>query len=557
MKYNNNEYLTRIISLLVALNALALILGTLISSHVIRHGVRLNNLTISLTLIEGIILLYFARFLSRRKLAAWYVVIIIYFFLIVHHVIEALLSHHQHINLLLTIEDFFLPIFVLIGLLLTKKYYLVKSDMQSFASSLRFIILIFIITIAYGIAGYMLMDTRDFHQEIGFFSAFTHTIDQFGLLTNNLTPYSSRARLFVDSLSVISISAVTLAIVSLFKPIKAKLIDQHNNRLIMHELLVNYPSTSEDFFKIWPHDKDYFINKEQNAAIAYKPHNRSALIVGDPAGDEREFESMLKQFEEVCYVNDWSPVLVHIENKFRDLYESIGFEMQKLGEEAIVNLSHFNSSVRSNKYFRNIEKRFTNAGYTYEVLKAPHSPEIISRLRSISNDWLKAPGRTERGLVMGYFSNSYMQQCNIIVAKDDQGRIMGFINQVPSYDVTEANYDLLRHSHGSLGNINDFLLLSFISECTKQNYKTLNLGLCPLSGMDRSSNEEQKTLDRLMNFTYSNGDRLYSFSGLKRFKAKYEPTWSPRYLGYKGGIIGFTKGINALNSSWKVRLKAR
>ncbi len=557
MKYNNNEYLTRIISLLVALNALALILGTLISSHVIRHGVRLNNLTISLTLIEGIILLYFARFLSRRKLAAWYVVIIIYFFLIVHHVIEALLSHHHHINLLLTIEDFFLPIFVLIGLFLTKKYYLVKSDMQSFASSLRFIILIFIITIAYGIAGYMLMDTRDFHQEIGFFSAFTHTIDQFGLLTNNLTPYSSRARLFVDSLSVISISAVTLAIVSLFKPIKAKLIDQHNNRLIMHELLVNYPSTSEDFFKIWPHDKDYFINKEQNAAIAYKPHNRSALIVGDPAGDEREFESMLKQFEEVCYVNDWSPVLVHIENKFRDLYESIGFEMQKLGEEAIVNLSHFNSSVRSNKYFRNIEKRFNNAGYTYEVLKAPHSPEIISRLRSISNDWLKAPGRTERGLVMGYFSNSYMQQCNIIVAKDDQGRIMGFINQVPSYDVTEANYDLLRHSHGSLGNINDFLLLSFISECTKQNYKTLNLGLCPLSGMDRSSNEEQKTLDRLMNFTYSNGDRLYSFSGLKRFKAKYEPTWSPRYLGYKGGIIGFTKGINALNSSWKVRLKAR
>jgi phosphatidylglycerol lysyltransferase len=78
------------------------------------------------------------------------------------------------------------------------------------------------------------------------------------------------------------------------------------------------------------------------------------------------------------------------------------------------------------------------------------------------------------------------------------------------------------------------------------------MGLCPLSGLT-ADEPEHKTIDSALSFVYSNGDRLYSFSGLRRFKSKYEPDWSPRYMAYKNGIRGFTKTLRGLNVAMKVK----
>ena len=73
----------------------------------------------------------------------------------------------------------------------------------------------------------MFMDQHDFHQEITFGNAIHRTIDQFGLTTNKtLVPYTQRAKLFMDSLSIISIGAVSYALISLFQPLRARFIDQ-------------------------------------------------------------------------------------------------------------------------------------------------------------------------------------------------------------------------------------------------------------------------------------------------------------------------------------------
>ena len=58
-----------------------------------------------------------------------------------------------------------------------------------------------------------------------------------------------------------------------------------------------------------------------------------------------------------------------------------------------------------------------------------------------------------------------------------------------------------------------------------------------------------------MGLVYSNMDRMYSFSGLYRFKNKYEPNWRERYIAYKGGIRGFTKVMNALIKTMKKTAK--
>jgi phosphatidylglycerol lysyltransferase len=112
---------------------------------------------------------------------------------------------------------------------------------------------------------------------------------------------------------------------------------------------------------------------------------------------------------------------------------------------------------------------------------------------------------------------------------------------------------MLRHAGQSLGNINDFLLLAFIDMAREQGYSHLNMGLCPLVGLEDADAATGGIINSVLRFAYSNGDRIYSFSGLHRFKAKYEPEWRSRYIAYKNGLPGFTRTANALVRAMRVK----
>jgi len=171
---------------------------------------------------------------------------------------------------------------------------------------------------------------------------------------------------------------------------------------------------------------------------------------------------------------------------------------------------------------------------------------VIRRLKEISDDWLKVPGRSERGFMMGYFNETYLQRCPIMVVRDAAGTMQAFINQLPSVDPQEADYDLLRHSGNSLGNINDFLMINFLKNLETEGFRYLNMGICPLSGLSERRDENYDFVDGFLNLIYQNASRFYSFQGLRRFKEKYEPDWRDRYIVYKGGLVGFGKTANAL-----------
>ncbi len=538
----------------VALDGLLTIGSTLFEEFSAHHGI--HHLAIGLfsvpTLI-GLTLLYIAMLLGRRKRTALVVAVSVYAFIVIISTIRLVFFDYDHIfTFYNSLRDIVIPLLVVGGLLYYRNSFRVKSDLDSFRQSLRFILIVLVIVIAYGVAGYMLMDKRDFRQELSFKSAFVHTVDQLSLISNHLRPYTRRGRIFTDSLTVISIGALSYAALSLFQPIKSRLIDQGKMRENLKRLLEEFPASSEDFFKLWPKDKIYFFDDSEKAGLALRVHHGIALVVGDPVGDESKFNNLLDEFEDLCYGNDWRIAFIHTQPKFSKLYLSRGYSLQKIGEEAVIDIAHFTENILSNKDFRHIMSKFSKLGYTSELLMPPHHEAVIQRLSVISDEWLKRPGRTERGFMMGYFSAEYLSLCPVMVARDSAGTIQGFLNQIHSYDPEEANFDLLRHSDLAPGNINDYLLCEFISFVGSKGFTRFNMGLSPLAGLDKEE-ANHTMIDSALRFAYSNGDRLYSFSGLHRFKAKYEPQWSPRYIVYKGGISSFSRTLNTLNGALRVK----
>ena len=390
----------KLVEILVAAHGLFIIADTLVAQLGIRHfpqRIHDVDIVIDLPLLLGLALIYTSLLLGRRKRNAWVFAVALYIFLLGLNTSNLLLQRaglfHPHTATLL------LPFVILLVLLLSHKDFVVRSDIRTFANSARVAVLVLLVTFLYGVGGFLLMDSSDFHRDISLSDAIHYTVDQFDLTTNPLTAYTQRAHLFLDSQSFISVSAVGFVFISLFQPLRARYTHQKERAALAHQLVYELQADSEDFFKLWPHDKTYLFSGDQHSCIAYKLQQGVALAVGDPLGSASSTKMLLKQFEDLCFVNDWRPVFVHATPKWRRRFESRGYRTQLIGKEALVGTERFLSDAAQEKYFRQIASRFERLGFTTELLRPPHHAALVDRLRIISDEWLRRPGRVERHLL--------------------------------------------------------------------------------------------------------------------------------------------------------------
>ncbi|HEY1645994.1 MAG TPA: phosphatidylglycerol lysyltransferase domain-containing protein [Candidatus Saccharimonadales bacterium] len=516
---------------------------------IVHRHLRINDLSLDITLGIGLSLIYLSSLLTRRKRTAFIVTAVAYAFYLGANIegLTDILGGGRHLHWFTILRALILPIAILLLLLINHRKFVVRSDAQSFQTAITVSVVLLSVTFVYGTLGFYTLGQTGFHQKLSVPAAMHYTIDQLNLTTNKpIHAYDARAKLFDDSLSFISIFAVVYVLLSFVQPLRARFGDQRQGREKFNQLIEEqHDSVSEDFFKLWPHDKQYYFDSTEESGLAFHVYHGSALILGGPAGKQARFKQLLSEFRYICWGNDWQPAIIHADDSLRDTYEDLGFSMQKIGEEAVVDLFTFTTSTVKDKYFRNIVNRFEKQGYTFELLTPPHHQAVLTRLKEISEDWLDRGNHAERGYAMGYFSEQYMAMGDVAVARDAAGTIQAFMNLVPApFDKEEATYDLLRASQKALGNVNDYLLINLCGALLEAGYKRINLGFTPLVGMD--SDESKGLISNVLGFAYANGDRFYSFSGLYKFKNKYAPSWKPRYVVYQGGIRGFSKIMNAL-----------
>jgi phosphatidylglycerol lysyltransferase len=549
-------WLTRTVAYIVIAYGLGLITAALFRQLRAHPGHHLDVLLITVPQIVGLGFVYLGNLLRRRKYNAWLAAMVLFGVSLILEFVH-MLSRPDHDDPHWLLR-FLLPVLIVSLLWLSRSAFRVQSDLRSFTKAVQFSVVVLLIALVYGVVGFILLDKHDFHQEIAAQTAVHMTIDQFGLTTDHAVAHTRRARLFLDSLSVISIAAVAYAAVAFFDPIRVRLSSQSGQREHVERLLKRYPSDIDDFFKLWPHDKSYYFDKSGEAGLAFHVSAGVALVVGNPFGDPKRYKELLANFTELCFVNDWLPAFVHVSDRHSKLYSREGFQLQKIGAEAVVDLSSWpaTQSGKKGKHFREIRNRFTRLGYRVEIVKPPFSAGILGRLGEISEQWLEKPGREERGLMLGYHDDAYLQQGALALIYDEAEQIQGFLNLVPTYTPGAANYDLLRCSEHAPGNSNDFLLMEVFDALAKGGVKIFNLGLSPLAGLhDGHRSEDNALIGNALRFVYSNGDRLYSFSGLHRFKDKYRPDWQDRYIAYPGGVRNFTRILAALSRAMKIKNK--
>lgn len=292
--------------------------------------------------------------------------------------------------------------------------------------------------------------------------------------------------------------------------------------------------TPLDYFKLWP-DKSYHFSAGRRSVIAYRVARSVAVSLGDPVGPPDETEAIIRSFLGLCAGNGWHAAFHQVLPDFLPVYRRLGLRVLKIGEEALVDLDRFATQTSRRRRFRRPRRRLGERGYRVVREPGPHPAAVLDEVEEVSRDWLALPGRRERAFALGRFDRGYLARRPLVLARDPAGRLVGFVNEVPDVRPGVATVDLMRHRRDAPNGLMDYLFSELLLLVRREGYRWFSLGLAPLAGV---AGEPGAGLAELaVHEVYEHVTGVFSFKGLRQYKAKFEPAWEARFLVYEKGPL--------------------
>jgi phosphatidylglycerol lysyltransferase len=336
--------------------------------------------------------------------------------------------------------------------------------------------------------------------------------------------------LFSDTVGVLIIAIIVGVLWVLFKPSARPGCATDRERHDVRHILRTYSQSSEDFFKLWPHDKTYFWDETGSTFLAYRQVGPVAYLLADPVGAYPE--TLLASFQQYCRTERLKLACLPVYESSRSLYESHRLSLLQIGASAVIDITNFTEVTAHDKWWRWQRNRAEKRGYTHHVSMPPHQASLIAECKAISDAWLNSGGHSERGFALGYFDDRYLSQCVVHYLTDTSGTPVAFVNILPAFTTLQtATIDLLRFLPDHDGTM-PYLLYSVIAQLkTESSVRSFDLGFVPFAVTD----------NRVVQIAKLVGGKRFSSKGLEQFKNKFDPMWEPNYLAYDGDLADLTQ----------------
>lgn len=281
-------------------------------------------------------------------------------------------------------------------------------------------------------------------------------------------------------------------------------------------------------------DKQFLFNEARDGFVMYGIQGGSMIAMGDPvAVNSPAANELAWSFRELCDAHDRRPVFYQVSEENLPQYIDMGLSLQKLGEEAVVQLHDFTLEGSKRRDLRQAHARALRGGLSFDMIPVSDVPAIIGDLQKVSDAWLSEKSTREKGFSIGAFNPVYVSRfpCAVVRA---QGRIVGFATLWQGGTREELSVDLMRHVEDAPYGVMDFLFVETILWGKANGFTHFNMGLAPLSGLE--SHPLAPLWHRAGAFIFRYGENFYNFEGLRRYKAKFHPIWRAKYIATQGGL---------------------
>lgn len=294
------------------------------------------------------------------------------------------------------------------------------------------------------------------------------------------------------------------------------------------DFLEKYPG-NEFTHLFYLYDKNLFFNHKETVMMMYRPENDFIIVLGDPIGEETDFEDAIDEFMIWADSCNMKVIFYEISGKKLEYYCDQGYKFLKIGQEAFVDLSQFTLTGKKNKSWRHVKNNFEKFQFTFEVSEP--TDEFIHQLKEVSDSWLGS--RQELRFSLGFFDEDYLKKSKIACIRNGE-QILAFANLQYFYDETTISVDLMRFSKDAPPGVMDMVFLELILWAKENGYSYFYLGMAPLS--DVGKKRHSATKEKLMHFVYNLQNTFYNFKGLRNYKNKFKPQWQNKYIAYDSDV---------------------
>jgi lysyl-tRNA synthetase class 2 len=297
-------------------------------------------------------------------------------------------------------------------------------------------------------------------------------------------------------------------------------------RRVARALVDAYGSDSLSFFAL-RRDKSYLFSPTRRAFLAYRVVAGTALVSGDPVGEEAEIDALLAELWRLARAHGWRIAVVGASEHYLDRYRALGLKPVPIGEEAVLRPAEFSLEGRAIRKVRQSVSRLTKAGYSFRVVPADDvSPELEEELADVSAAW--RGNQAERGFSMA-IDDLHVPGTVLAIATDETGRIGGFLHLAPSPAGGGWSLSTMRRRPASPNGLTEFLIVETIAWAKEEGASELSLNFCAFTDVispERATNWWRRLVRRGLLLA----DNVFQLERLYSFNRKFFPEWRRRYI---------------------------
>lgn len=277
-------------------------------------------------------------------------------------------------------------------------------------------------------------------------------------------------------------------------------------------------------------DNKVIVDTKLNVGCIYQETTYFILVLGDPVGNHEHIFPFIKNIHEYATKIGKEIIFYQTGTENIHIYTELNYQLFNLGEEAEVDVTAFKISGNKGKVFRQLLNKQEQAELSFQIESS--STELIKELEPVSNEWLGH--RKEMSFSLGRFDTEYLLKQDIATIRNNKGEVIAFASMMPTFTDGKISIDLIRWKENDKIPMMDLLYLHLILWAKENDYLTFNLGMAPLSSSYERTNGFLETITTSI---YQHSSSFYSFKGLRHYKNKFKPEWSPRYLVYPRRLL--------------------
>ena len=260
--------------------------------------------------------------------------------------------------------------------------------------------------------------------------------------------------------------------------------------------------------------------------VAYTPLRdgpNSVCVLADPICSKENTRALIEEFMKVKK----DPIFLHVSHDTGKILNDIGFTVNELGVETILEIQTFNLVGNKKQQLRNARNGAKKDELSIVEIDTVDDA-MLKSFKKISDGWMKEKVISDSEMQFIVRPVVYVDEIDVrkfVAIKDKE--VVGFVIFDPMYEDGKVIGYIANHLRTNLErtySVVDAIIIEALEKFKQEGKKELSLGLSPLAKVDDSQEfKHSKLLKAHFRYAFERANFLYNFKNLARHKLKYRP----------------------------------